>query len=29
MPAQDYIRLKERLPKATFVPCKDLYFTPG
>src|SRR6476660_5517558 len=27
MPAQDYIRLKERLPKATFVPCKDLYFT--
>lgn len=26
MPAQDYIRLKERLPKATFVPCKDLYF---
>lgn len=27
MPAQDYIRLKERLPRATFVPCKDLYFT--
>src|SRR5262245_62977808 len=27
MPAQDYIRLKERLPQATFVPCKDLYFT--
>ena len=27
MPAQDYIRLKERLPKATFVPAKDLYFT--
>ncbi len=27
MPAQDYIRLKERLPKATFVGCKDLYFT--
>jgi Xaa-Pro aminopeptidase len=26
MPAQDYIRLKERLPRATFVPCKDLYF---
>jgi Xaa-Pro dipeptidase len=26
MPAQDYIRLKERLPNATFVPCKDLYF---
>jgi Xaa-Pro dipeptidase len=26
MPAQDYIRLRERLPKATFVPCKDLYF---
>src|SRR5262245_49972664 len=21
MPAQDYIRLKERLPQATFVPC--------
>ncbi len=27
MPAQDYIRLKERLPRATFLPCKDLYFT--
>src|SRR5882757_2491109 len=27
MPAQDYIRLKERLPKADFVPAKDLYFT--
>jgi Xaa-Pro dipeptidase len=27
MPAQDYIRLKERLPGAVFVPCKDLYFT--
>ena len=27
MPAQDYIRLSERLPKATFVRCKDLYFT--
>jgi Xaa-Pro aminopeptidase len=26
MPAQDYIRLKERLPRATFVPCRDLYF---
>ena len=26
MPAQDYIRLKERLPKATFIGCKDLYF---
>jgi Xaa-Pro dipeptidase len=27
MPAQDYIRLRERLPNATFVPCQDLYFT--
>jgi Xaa-Pro aminopeptidase len=27
MPAQDYIRLRERLPGATFLPCKDLYFT--
>jgi Xaa-Pro aminopeptidase len=27
MPAQDYIQLKQRLPKATFVPAKDLYFT--
>jgi Xaa-Pro aminopeptidase len=26
MPAQDYIRLRERLPKATLVPCRDLYF---
>jgi ectoine hydrolase len=26
MPAQDYIRLRERLPAATFVPCRDLYF---
>ncbi len=26
MPAQDYIRLRERLPNATFVPCRDLYF---
>jgi Xaa-Pro dipeptidase len=26
MPAQDYIRLRERLPKAVFVACKDLYF---
>jgi Xaa-Pro dipeptidase len=26
MPAQDYIRLYERLPNATFVPCRDLYF---
>jgi Xaa-Pro dipeptidase len=26
IPAQDYIRLTERLPKATFVPCKELYF---
>ena len=26
MPAQDYIRLRERLPGATFVPCRDLYF---
>lgn len=27
MPAQDYIRLRERLPRATFVQCKDIYFT--
>ena len=27
MPAQDYIRLRERLPKAEFVHCRDLYFT--
>jgi Xaa-Pro aminopeptidase len=26
MPAQDYIRLRERLPKAEFVHCRDLYF---
>jgi Xaa-Pro aminopeptidase len=26
MPAQDYIRLRERLPRATFVPCRELYF---
>jgi Xaa-Pro dipeptidase len=26
MPAQDYIRLRERLPGATFVPCRELYF---
>src|SRR5882672_3616917 len=26
MPAQDYIRLRERLPNATLVPCRDLYF---
>jgi Xaa-Pro aminopeptidase len=26
MPAQDYIRLCERLPSATFVPCRELYF---
>ncbi len=26
LPAQDYLRLKERLPKATFKPCADLYF---
>jgi Xaa-Pro dipeptidase len=26
MPAQDYIRLRERLPEARFVPCRDLYF---
>ena len=26
MPAQDYIRLRERLPAATLVPCRDLYF---
>jgi Xaa-Pro aminopeptidase len=27
LPAQDYIRLTQRLPQATFVPAKDLYFT--
>src|ERR671937_1566935 len=27
MPAQDYIRLRERLPKAQFVPCRELYFS--
>ena len=26
MPAQDYIRLRERLPRAQFVPCRELYF---
>jgi Xaa-Pro aminopeptidase len=26
MPAQDYIRLRERLPQATFVPSRELYF---
>src|SRR5262245_53164751 len=26
MPAQDYIRLTERLPRVTFVPCRELYF---
>ena len=26
MPAQDYIRVRERLPQAKFVPCRDLYF---
>jgi Xaa-Pro dipeptidase len=26
MPALDFIRLQERLPGATFVECKDLYF---
>src|SRR5712671_3713127 len=26
MPAQDYIRLRERLPQAKFVPCRELYF---
>ena len=26
MPTQDYIVLKQRLPKAAFEPCKDLYF---
>jgi ectoine hydrolase len=26
MPAQDYIRLRERLPHATFAPCRELYF---
>jgi Xaa-Pro aminopeptidase len=26
MPAQDYIRLRERLPAATFVPSRELYF---
>src|SRR6266851_9527336 len=24
MPAQDYIRLRERLPQARFLPCRDL-----
>lgn len=27
MPAQDYIRLVQRLPKARFEHCRDLYFT--
>ncbi len=27
MPAKDYIRLRERLPHARFVPCSELYFT--
>jgi Xaa-Pro aminopeptidase len=26
MPAQDYIRLAQRLPGAAFVPCRELYF---
>lgn len=26
MPAMDYIRLRELLPKARFEPCRDLYF---
>ena len=26
LPAQDYLRLRERLPKAEFLPCRDLYF---
>jgi len=26
MPAQDYIRLRERLPGALFAPCRELYF---
>jgi Xaa-Pro aminopeptidase len=26
MPAQDYIRLRERLPRAKLVPCRELYF---
>ena len=26
VPAQDYIRLRERLPAAKFVPCRELYF---
>ena len=26
MPAQDYIRLRERLPAATFAPSRELYF---
>jgi Xaa-Pro dipeptidase len=26
MPAQDYIRLCQRLPQAKFVPCRELYF---
>jgi Xaa-Pro aminopeptidase len=26
MPAQDYIQLRKRLPQATLVPCRELYF---
>ena len=26
MPAKDYIRLAERLPRATFAECKDIFF---
>src|SRR5262249_1838235 len=26
MPAQDYIHLRERLPRAKLVPCRELYF---
>jgi Xaa-Pro aminopeptidase len=27
MPAQDFVRLRERLPKAQLLPCRDLYFS--
>jgi Xaa-Pro aminopeptidase len=27
MPALDFVRLRERLPQAELVPCKDLYFS--
>ncbi|RAI43171.1 M24 family metallopeptidase [Rhodoplanes roseus] len=27
LPAQDFLRLRERLPRATFVPARDIYFS--